>query len=79
MNQTRLNKLVILTLALLSLTRNSAAQSDMLDHGRMGHAAFMTSTVSDYQCLSINPANLGFAPRWSTSRHRHRSRPVSNV
>jgi len=62
MNQTRLNKLVILTLALLSLTRNSAAQSDMLDHGRMGHAAFMTSTVSDYQCLSINPANLGFAP-----------------
>lgn len=37
-------------------------QSDMIDHGRLGHAGFLTSVVTDYQCLSINPANLGFSP-----------------
>ncbi|MBU3679607.1 MAG: hypothetical protein FGM32_08375 [Candidatus Kapabacteria bacterium] len=50
---------ILLLLASLSQMKG---QSDMLDHGRIGHAGFLTSVVTDYQCLSINPANLGFAP-----------------
>jgi hypothetical protein len=38
------------------------AQTEIADYGRVGYAAFLTSTVTDYQCVSINPANLGFAP-----------------
>lgn len=40
------------------------AQTEMMDLGRMGHAAFVTSVVTDYQCVSINPANLGFSPTY---------------
>lgn len=47
---------------LFTLTRQLSAQTEITDLGRLGHAAFVTSTVTDYQCVSINPANLGFAP-----------------
>jgi len=38
------------------------AQTDASDWGRIGYAAFITSTATDYQCVGINPANLGFVP-----------------
>lgn len=38
------------------------AQTEASDFSRIGHAAFFTSNVSDYQCVGINPANLGFIP-----------------
>ncbi len=47
---------------LVSSSERMSAQTEMTDLGRVGHAAFVTSTVTDYQCVSINPANLGFAP-----------------
>jgi hypothetical protein len=43
-------------------------QTEMMDLGRVGHAAFVTSVVTDYQCVSINPANLGFSPSFDLYR-----------
>lgn len=40
-----------------------AAQTESMDFGRMGYAGFITPVVSDYQCVGINPANLGFPPK----------------
>jgi len=39
------------------------AQTEASDFARIGFAAFLTPVVSDYQCVGINPANLGFIPR----------------
>ena len=39
------------------------AQTEASDFSRIGFAGFMTTTVSDYQCVGINPANLGFQPQ----------------
>lgn len=39
------------------------AQTESMDYGRMGFAGFITPVVSDYQCVGINPANLGFPPK----------------
>lgn len=52
---------VVALLALL-IPGHAQAQTEMNDLGRIGHAAFLTSVVTDYQCVSINPANLGFSP-----------------
>ena len=41
---------------------NASGQSETSDFARIGHAAFLSTTVSDYQCVGINPANLGFVP-----------------
>ena len=38
------------------------AQSESSDFARIGHAAFLSTTATDYQCVGINPANLGFVP-----------------
>ncbi|MBU3742066.1 MAG: hypothetical protein FGM24_07240 [Candidatus Kapabacteria bacterium] len=39
-----------------------AAQTESMDYGRIGFAAVITPLVTDYQCVGINPANLGFQP-----------------
>ena len=41
----------------------AVAQSEASDYARIGHAGFLSSVVTDYQCVGINPANLGFIPR----------------
>ncbi len=38
------------------------AQTEAADFSRIGFAGFLTTTASDYQCVGINPANLGFVP-----------------
>ncbi len=38
------------------------AQTETSDFARIGYAAFVTTRVTDYQCVGINPANLGFVP-----------------
>ncbi|MBK6292016.1 MAG: hypothetical protein IPF59_09760 [Ignavibacteria bacterium] len=38
------------------------AQSETSDFARIGHAGFILTTATDYQCVGINPANLGFVP-----------------
>ena len=38
------------------------AQSESSDFARIGHAAFLSTTATDYQCVGVNPANLGFVP-----------------
>jgi len=40
----------------------SKSQSETSDFARIGHAGFLLTTVSDYQCVGVNPANLGFVP-----------------
>ncbi len=52
----------LLAILLGAATVLTHAQTEMNDLGRMGYAAFLTSVVTDYQCVSINPANLGFSP-----------------
>lgn len=39
------------------------AQTEAADFSRIGFAGFLSTVVSDYQCVGINPANLGFLPR----------------
>lgn len=39
-----------------------AAQTEAMDYGRIGFAGVITPIVTDYQCVGINPANLGFQP-----------------
>ncbi len=54
-----------LCLALVLLCRagvHLCAQSEMNDYSRVGQSAIGTTLVSDYQCLGVNPANLGFIP-----------------
>lgn len=55
---------VVLAAMLLVSNAATQAQTEATDLGRLGHAAFVTSVVSDYQCISINPANLGFSPTY---------------
>lgn len=43
-----------------------SAQTEAADFSRIGCAGFLTSTVSDYQCVGINPANLGVVPQPET-------------
>ena len=43
-------------------TTSSYAQSESSDFARIGHAAFLSTTATDYQCVGVNPANLGFVP-----------------
>lgn len=38
------------------------AQTEASDFSRIGFAGFLTTVASDYQCVGINPANLGFVP-----------------
>lgn len=40
------------------------AQTEAADYSRIGFGAFLTATASDYQCVGINPANLGFVPEF---------------
>lgn len=41
---------------------HAGAQTEASDYSRIGFAGFLTSVASDYQCVGINPANLGFVP-----------------
>lgn len=43
-------------------------QTDASDWGRIGYAAFITTTATDYQCVGVNPANLGFIPEQDVYR-----------
>ncbi len=52
--------LCVVAIACFSTTR---AQTEASDFARIGFAAFLTPVVSDYQCVGINPANLGFVPK----------------
>jgi hypothetical protein len=45
------------------LHASAVAQTEGVDYLRVGHAAFFVTTTSDYQCVGINPANLGFIPQ----------------
>ncbi len=56
---TRVSALVVL---LACFHVHVSGQSETSDFGRIGHAGFLSTTVSDYQCIGINPANLGFVP-----------------
>ncbi len=42
---------------------SAQAQTEASDYSRIGFAGFLTTTVSDYQSVGINPANLGFRPQ----------------
>lgn len=39
-----------------------SSQTEASDFARIGFSTFLTPIVSDYQCVGINPANLGFVP-----------------
>ena len=52
----------LLTLLILISWDTALAQSEASDFARIGHAGFLASVVTDYQCVGINPANLGFVP-----------------
>lgn len=39
------------------------SQTEASDFARIGFSSFLTPVVSDYQCVGINPANLGFVPQ----------------
>jgi hypothetical protein len=39
------------------------AQTEASDYSRIGFTGYLTSVASDYQCVGINPANLGFVPQ----------------
>ncbi len=45
------------------LTGPLHAQTEAADFSRIGYAGYLTTTASDYQCVGINPANLGFIPQ----------------
>ena len=38
------------------------AQTEAADFARIGYAGYISAVVSDYQCVGVNPANLGFIP-----------------
>lgn len=48
--------------ALHCATTQTYAQTESSDFSRIGHAAFITTTATDYQSVGVNPANLGFVP-----------------
>lgn len=56
----------LLILAVLLATAGSVpavrAQTEAADFCRIGFGGALTTRVSDYQCVGINPANLGFVP-----------------
>lgn len=52
----------VIVLCSLQWTVVLHAQSESSDFARIGHAAFLSTTATDYQCVGINPANLGFVP-----------------
>lgn len=58
-----LHAAVLVVLCILhGTTTSSYAQSESSDFARIGHAAFLSTTATDYQCVGVNPANLGFVP-----------------
>lgn len=63
MLRSTLHHLIPLALGLCVLASPTRAQTEAADYSRIGHAAFLTSVASDYQCVGVNPANLGFVPR----------------
>lgn len=56
-------KIVTLCIAAIACFVTTRAQTEASDFARIGFAAFLTPVVSDYQCVGINPANLGFVPK----------------
>jgi hypothetical protein len=55
-------RLWLSALMLLISWDRAFAQSEASDFARIGHAGFLSTVVTDYQCVGINPANLGFVP-----------------
>ncbi len=53
----------VLAVVLLCTAGNAFAQSETSDFARIGFAGFITTRASDYQCVGVNPANLGFIPQ----------------
>lgn len=51
-----------LAVTVLAFAINMFGQSETSDFARIGHAGFVITTATDYQCVGINPANLGFVP-----------------
>jgi hypothetical protein len=66
MRRRRQGILIAILLGLL-LADIAWSQTEISDYGRLGHAAFLTATVTDYQCIGVNPANLGFSPELDIS------------
>ena len=62
MSVTRRFAVTIILMSMMLLPRFAVAQTEASDFSRIGYAGFLTTTVSDYQCVGINPANLGFVP-----------------
>ena len=54
---------LLLLLTTVSGSTIAHAQTEASDYSRIGFAGFLTSNVTDYQCVGINPANLGFIPQ----------------
>jgi len=54
---------VALCLAAIACFAHVRAQTEASDFARIGFAGYLTSVATDYQCVGINPANLGFVPR----------------
>jgi len=59
----RLLSALLLTVATLSAALNATAQTEAADFSRIGFAGALTTAVSDYQCVGINPANRSFRPQ----------------
>ncbi|MCX6140136.1 MAG: DUF5723 family protein [Candidatus Kapabacteria bacterium] len=55
-------RLIALAVFALICSNSLFSQSETSDFARIGHAGFVITTASDYQCVGINPANLGFVP-----------------
>ncbi len=58
----KFRRVLSLALAMLACAPFVWAQSEMNDFSRVGQSAIGSTLVSDYQCLGVNPANLGFIP-----------------
>lgn len=54
--------------------RAACAQTEAADYSRIGMAGALTTFATDYQCVGINPANLGFLPQVDTYQY---STPIS--
>jgi len=59
----RYRRSLLLLIAPFCITVHAIAQTEAADFSRIGFAGALTTVVTDYQCVGINPANLGFLPQ----------------
>jgi hypothetical protein len=54
---------MVVAIAMMVDGTGAWSQTEAMDYGRMGFAGVITPVVSDYQCVGINPSNIGFIPQ----------------